>query len=705
MKVFGAPRFKSVGFKLFIIIFCSILLLCAALGLTSYSIAKQIITSQVASASSQSVVQVADKLDFLLSGYEATSRQFAVDSVLKADIAIIHDPASGTVKKVAAEDRIRRKLDALMGSDDRLLGVRLVSKNMVDAESYRSVGLSGIRSDDQISAKIRQIEEAKGNPVWFPVEAKGFFANSSESGFAMGRLLRNLQHPDMEYYMLIEIKGSALDGILSDLQIGRTGQIRLLGEDDSIVYAKDETLLGQTSTIHIPEQKNEQDKHSFTSENEQGQSLLVLYQPLATAPWTMLGYAPVSDFTESASKLLYITLAVLLAAALIAGLIGLLLVRSIGRPLGEMAKLMEEGEQGNLRVRASFKGNDEIGRLGHSFNHMMEQIALLVGKSGSSANEVLATSQRLVEASQEISLHAQEVAAATEEIAGGTVSMAEEMNRSNGSVQAMGVQMQKVSGINEEMHASAGRVIEVSDQGTGLMDGLVNKSENAMDKMDRIQKNTDKLRESMERISSILTPMIAINKQTNILALNASIEAVRAGSAGRGFVVIADEIRQLAHHSGRSIQSVSEIISEVAVDMEGVVGLVNESAPIFQEQIASVHDSAKAFAGVKREMGIFQEQLRESSRLFEELLKFQQELGLSVTHVASVAQQTGAATEEVASMSAQQLTVSKELAKLSGMLEELAGDLKESLVFFRGTETEEPDPAERESAQADDSRR
>lgn len=112
-------NFRSVGVKLFVILFCTIVLLSSVLGLTSYYAAKSIITNEVAAASSQSIVQAADKLDFLFAEYEALSRQFAVDSALKSDMETIHNPGAGTVAKVAAEDRIRRKLDSVRGSDER----------------------------------------------------------------------------------------------------------------------------------------------------------------------------------------------------------------------------------------------------------------------------------------------------------------------------------------------------------------------------------------------------------------------------------------------------------------------------------------------------------------------------------------------------------------------------------------------------------
>jgi methyl-accepting chemotaxis protein len=165
-------NFRSVGVKLFVILFCTIVLLSSVLGLTSYYAAKRIITDEVAAASSQSIVQAADKLDFLFAEYEALSRQFAVDSALKSDMETVHNPGAGTVAKVAAEERIRRKLDSVRGSDERLLGVRLVARSMVDAESYKSTGISGVRSDEGVLARMKEIDNGKGNPVCSPYGPK-----------------------------------------------------------------------------------------------------------------------------------------------------------------------------------------------------------------------------------------------------------------------------------------------------------------------------------------------------------------------------------------------------------------------------------------------------------------------------------------------------------------------------------------------------
>jgi methyl-accepting chemotaxis protein len=239
-----------------------------------------------------------------------------VDSTLKADLETVNNKGVGTVAKSAAEDRIRRKLDAIRDSDQRMSGIRLLSKSLVDVDSYKSTGTGAVRSDEGVIARVKQIEEAKGKPVWFPVREKGFFDVYSEPSLTMGRLLRNMQHPEAEYYMLIEVKGNAITDLLANLQIGGGGEIRIVTPHGSIVYAADPKLLGQESFIKAPAVQKEpsikdakvpQGNHSFTIPDDKGESQLVVYQPLVTGGWSMIGYAPVSDFTRAADKLLYIT--------------------------------------------------------------------------------------------------------------------------------------------------------------------------------------------------------------------------------------------------------------------------------------------------------------------------------------------------------------------------------------------------------------
>ncbi|MGG4093431.1 methyl-accepting chemotaxis protein [Paenibacillus lautus] len=677
MNMMRRFQFKAVGMKLFVIFFTTIVLLSSALGLLSYFISKDTVMDQVSEATSGQMMQAADKLDFLLAQYEAASRQWALDTVLREDLVTVSSAGIGIRDKTQAENRIREKLNGMASSDNRLQGMRLVAPNLQAQSSYNSTGLSGMSSADGVKAKINRIIQADGEPVWFPTEVQGFMENEKTATMSMGRLLKNLKNPDAQYILLIDIKNEAVGEVLTNLKIGNNGRMRIVAEDNRIVHDMDTAQLMQPSTITVPQDAEEAGIY-YTADEQ-----MVVYTPLKTAPWYMVGFAPVSDFVQATDKLLFVTLAVIVAAVLVAILIGYYMMRSIGRPLNQMCRLMEEGEQGNLRVRTEFQRADEIGRLGHSFNRMMGQIAALVDQTNASAKQVLATAEELAEASKGTSLTAGEIASAMEQIAQGSASLAMEAERENQLAENIGSQMSKVSNSNQVMEAAADRVLVVTGEGARHMDNLVEKSTRINQVNRAIVQNAEKLKENTSSIHKILELMSEITHQTNVLSINATIEAARAGAAGSGFMVVANEVRSLADRSKESIQTVGAMIKDIRSEVQGSVDALTSASPLFDEQLHSVQEAQGVFDHVRHEMDALLAEIRESTRSVEVLIGSQLTLTDSISEASSIVQETSAATEEVASMSSEQFKVSEKLVALSSRLEELSEGLRKSLVMFR----------------------
>ncbi|WP_197073593.1 methyl-accepting chemotaxis protein [Paenibacillus sp. FSL H7-0357] len=240
----------------------------------------------------------------------------------------------------------------------------------------------------------------------------------------------------------------------------------------------------------------------------------------------------------------------------------------VAKPLVKLSSLMEEGEKGNLSVRTNFKGQDEIGRLGQSFNQMMGQISLLVEKTNDSAQHVLQTAFELSEVSQNTSTMAKEVAVAVEEIAQGAMGLSMEAENGMNYADNIGMNMNKVIDINSKMEGSADRVYQISNEGTGYMGDLITKTNSTEELTRSMIGKVDKLKDSTSSIRKILEVLTTMAQQTNILSLNASIEAVRAGAVGKGFMVIADEIRKLSDQSKVSISVVQNITNDIQKEVE-----------------------------------------------------------------------------------------------------------------------------------------
>jgi len=197
-----------------------------------------------------------------------------------------------------------------------------------------------------------------------------------------------------------------------------------------------------------------------------------------------------------------------------------------------------------------------------------------------------------------------------------------------------------------------------------------------VERVGRLQESTGSIRKVLDLLSNI-------TKQTNILSLNASIEAARAGAAGKGFMVVADEIRKLAEQSRESIGVVGEITEQIQQEVENTVRALNELYPLFQEQISSVKNTEMIFNNVKAEMNQFINRLDEATQYIQELDQAQQVLSEAMASVSAVSEESSATSEEVASLSVQQMHVSEGLVKLAEQLESLSQSLQESLKRFK----------------------
>lgn len=680
MKRIGI-QINSVGTKIFIILFATVVLLSTVLGISSYLMSKEIVRGQVGLASSQAIEQAADKIDFLFSEYESISRQIAVDQALRADLEIVTDPNTEYIVNRETELRIDNKLEAMKGADSRLVGIRLVKQDL--SRVFDTSGSTGVGKEDSVFERLNTIAAAEGEPVWVPSTKKGFFNTATSPTVTMGRVLKNLKNPKAEFILLIEVKDSALTDLLANLQIGKKGEVRVITKDSKIIHDSDPSLIESDSFIGIDDERLKGDSTSFLVEDEQGVTQLVVFRQLKTIDWRVIGYAPERDFVSATDKLLYVTGGVLLFAVIVALLIGIFLFRVIGKPLEKLCTLMEEGERGNLNVRTKFKGKDEIGRLGISFNRMMEQISALVERTNQSAEELLVTAENLSVASKDTSRNAGEIAAATNEIAMGATSLATEAEKGVDIADQIGHQMDNVVNLNSAMDKSVERVIDVSRQGKDYMETLVEKTEAVSRMTGLIEENSGKLSRSTYSIRNILAPMVEMTKQTNILSLNASIEASRAGAAGKGFVVIAEEIRKLAVQSNNSIQTVSGITEEIQEAIENTVKVLNAITPMFDEQLVSVKEALGIFQNVANEMEGFVGDIQSSSASVRELNHSQAILRDFFANVSAVVEQTNASTQEVASMSTEQYKVSEELVQLSNRLETLSATLEESLSVFK----------------------
>ncbi|MEF3307179.1 methyl-accepting chemotaxis protein [Paenibacillus sp. GYB003] len=671
---------RSVGTKLLLIFFASIVPLVLVIGIMSYQISKSVIKNKVADASQQTISQATDKVDFMLESMENITVQIMSDDAVADNMTKYKDKSLSQFDKLQTGQLVSNRLKSYTLSNNKIADINILPLSAESTESYRTA--TPAKDDVYKSDWFKKIVDGDGKAVWLPTKKSGYV--STPNSFAVARVLRNIKSSTVEGVLIVELKTNALKDALGVVSIGEGSEIAIVGKDNNIVFTEQG---GEPETPYIIDVNANIAKTGETSSNfeteKDNESILAVYDPIARADWLLVGIIPVGELVKDASVIAKLTAGMVVLAIVLAVLVGIQVIRMIARPLVALRNLMTEGARGNLTVRTKETNRrDEIGQLSASFNEMMEQITALVSQTNASAQEVLQTAAELSEASKKTSISAKEIAVATEEIASGASSLAVEAERGSDLTGGIGVKVGHVVDANEIMETAAAEVQAASRKGADYMSELITKTGTTEDMIRAMAEKVEKLQESTSSIRKILDMLNNITKQTNILSLNATIEAARAGAAGKGFMVVADEIRKLADQSRQSIDVVAQITDRIQTEMKETVGVLSEAYPIFQEQIASVKNADDIFKQVQAQMDGFAGKLQEVTASVRELQDSQLVLSEAMSNVSAVAEQSSATSQEVASLSSEQLGISDGLVRLSGKLERLSDSLKESLSKF-----------------------
>ncbi|MZQ86153.1 HAMP domain-containing protein [Paenibacillus sp. 5J-6] len=667
---------KSVGMKLFLMFFISILFFVLIVGMISYSVSKSVIKNKVAESSLQTVTQAGQKLDFLYQTFEDASLQIMLNKELQ-----------DLLEKVPTLDPTSyESLEVIRQLTDKLNVVTFANKSIKTLHLYRPDGKlivitgsggSTLSENSGTSDWFKKIVENGGKVAWLDSKVKGY-SSSSTNTFAIGRLMRNTLTNSTTAVLMLELSTDLLNKEITGMSLGDDSKVVITNAENKNVAVAETAELEKDAAIQITKEQRDEEHGSFVTKDDH----LVAYYKSSISGWNLVGDIPVSSLVKDAKKIFNYTLLIALFAAIAAVLIGLFVARMIGRPLVNLRNLMQQGAKGNLTVRANYTTQDEIGQLGASFDVMMQQITTLVQQTSSSAQAVFETAQELTNSSKVTATAAREIAVATDEISNGAGGLATESERGNELTHHIGIQMKQVIEANLEMGTAAADVQSSSEQGTKYMSELISKTNLTEEMIRSMVDKVDNLKDSTRSIRKILDVLNNMTKQTNILSLNATIEAARAGAAGKGFMVVADEIRKLADQSRQSIDVVGQITETIQKEIDETVKVLSTATPIFKEQILAVKEADIIFKQVTNHMGGFIEQLSTVSDSISTLEQSQVVLSDAMTNVSAVAEESLATSEEVASLSSEQLSISDGLVKLSDKLDLLSKSLTDTLSKF-----------------------
>lgn len=344
-----------------------------------------------------------------------------------------------------------------------------------------------------------------------------------------------------------------------------------------------------------------------------------------------------------------------LTVAIIVGLLAALsyiINRSIVSPLHETTAAMDEISQGDgdLTARLDESGNDELTKLSIAFNHYTEKIHEIVREVQGATSELTSSSDELNVISTETNSNMVQQRSETQQAATAVTEMAATVKEIAKSSEAAAVSAREADAEAIEGKSVIGAAAETINK-------LAAEVEHSAEVINRLETES-------ESIGSVLDVIRGIAEQTNLLALNAAIEAARAGEQGRGFAVVADEVRTLASRTQQSTQEIHEMIEKLQVGSREAVQVMESSRATTQLTVEKASEAAESLNKIADAVGVISDMNTQIASAAEEQSAVAQEIDKNIVQISSLAEHGAAQTTHVSDASDTLSKLSNSMAQL-----------------------------------------
>ena len=674
---------KSIRMKLITYFLVVILCVCLITGVIVTATTKSVLKNNIELTSSQTVTET-------LKGFQTYLRTMSqpVDLVTrKNEVKHLED-------KGVFEDNVTTIQDSLIAS------LKVVDSPVrcyySTAKGYYMEG--HLETIDGKVKGIKTFEENVDNTgkQWYTdcqnsKKRAGVFATFTgpyadpQTGAQIITIAQEIRIDDQNYGVVaLDVAFSALEDYVQNISLLSTGYVLVADKDGKIVIdnEKDTIADGDVSGFNFWKEASSGEDTSFV-ENVNGHRWYISVLSDEITGWKLLGIVS-EDENNTSIKAISSGIG---GAAVFSGILGIviavLVAVSMSREVKKVQLAMQKVAEGDLTQNIAAKRKDELGQLQNSFNDMTVQISGLIKDVDDRSKNIVDVAGNISTITEETKTNTNMVMEAIHNIALGATDQAGSTQQAVNEVENLAQSLNDTKAHVDNINEMSNETGKLSEQGKQMVNLLIDKSGQTMDKSKTTMQVMNEVMASVDKINYISDAIADITSQTNLLSLNASIEAARAGDAGRGFAVVADEIRQLADQSRQSTDEIKAIISEVVNKATEAEQAMKENNDLINEQQDAINDTQKLFEKISASIENLINGLAEVAELNGRMEENKEAVVGEMSSIASVSEESAAASEEVNASVDQVNNTMEDIVKYTNELNSIAGELENAIEHFK----------------------
>ncbi|GIN70014.1 methyl-accepting chemotaxis protein [Bacillus sp. J14TS2] len=479
----------------------------------------------------------------------------------------------------------------------------------------------------------------------------------------------------------VNLKLESLTEMINQVSIGSEGYVFLL-DTASHFISHPTSEAGSEATEDFFKKIYKSQSGHFSYELD-GYKKQLAFTTSEVTGWKVNGTMYQNEVDQAVQPIFRTTVLVILISIILSAIAIVFIIRSINKPINTLVTAATEISRGNLSENVVLKSGDELGQLAEAFNKMRTHLHQVISQVREQSSNLAAASEQLNASTEQNTLATEQISASIQEVAAGIESQTSRIDQSSQMAGSVSQSISHIAKASDEVAHSVTQTQPIIEAGKQDIETSIGQMSYIHNTVSELSTSVKLLNNRSQQISQIVNVITDIAEQTNLLALNAAIEAARAGEHGKGFAVVASEVKKLAEQSASSTEEIRKLISTIQQEVQQTVSMMESGTNEVDKGIHVVENAHSSFNTITQYVQKMTAQMAQITTNIQQVATGTEQFTHTFKEVASVADTTSAEAQNMSASTEEQLASMEEIRGSSTALAQMAEELHELVQQFK----------------------